>query len=243
MDAFLASLFAFPTAIFSVAMGIAVLYWLLVIIGAADLDLFHIGDHDFAAHHETDHDPHVGANPNVILEFLRVGQVPITIIASVFCFLAWSACLLASTYVRPHVPGWTWWAFGLLALGGALVLAYVGTGILLAPLGKVFSLDNQPKADDLIGRMVEVTSSEVTPRFGTARYDRPSGEDVLLNVCCEAHHRFAKGEQAVVLEYDRATGVYRIAPLPHTRPGFLPEAEAPAEPPAQPQPENPRQAQ
>lgn len=243
MDDLLRALFAFPTAIFSVAMGIAVLYWLLVIVGAADLDLFHLGDHDLGAHHGGDHDPHVGANPNAILEFLRIGQVPITIIASVFFFLAWTVCLLAATYVRPHVPDWSWWVFGLLALAGALVVAYIGTGLTLAPLAKVFSLDNQPKAGDLIGKMVEVTSSEVTPRFGTARYDRPSGEDVLLNVCCEAHHRFAKGEQAVVLDYDRATGVYRIAPLPHTRPGFLAEAEPPSPPAAEPQPERPRQAQ
>jgi hypothetical protein len=242
MDAFLANLFCFPTAIFSVAMGVAVLYWLLVIVGALDIDLLHIGDHDAGGHgghagHESDHDAHAGTNPNAILEFLRIGQVPITIIASIFTFLAWAVCLLSATYLRPIVPDWSWWLFGSIALVAALVVAVVGTGLATAPLAKVFSLEGQPKADDLIGKMVEVTSSEVTSRFGTARHDRPTGEDLILNVSCEAHHRFARGDQAVVLDYDRTTGVYRIAPLPHTHPGFLAESDAdPAAGPDRPAP-------
>lgn len=236
MDTFIASLFSFPTAIFSVAMGIAVLYWLLVIVGACDIDLLHIGDHDVghhAGHDAGDHDAHSGTNPNALLEFLRLGQVPITIIASVFTFLAWSVCLLASTYLRPVVPDWSWWLFGLAALAVALVVAVFGTGLAVAPLAKAFSLDSQPKADDLIGKMVEVTSSEVTPRFGTARHDRPTGEDLILNVTCEARHSFKRGDLAVVLAYERADGLYRIAPLPHTRPGFL---ETPASEPDRPAP-------
>jgi hypothetical protein len=42
MNEIVAALFAFPTAIFTVAMGMAVLYWLLVIVGALDVDLLHI---------------------------------------------------------------------------------------------------------------------------------------------------------------------------------------------------------
>jgi hypothetical protein len=232
MDAFISSLFAFPTGIFSIPLGVAVLYWLLVIVGALDIDILHFGDHD-VGHHGGDHDSHVGTNPNALLEFLRVGQVPITIIISVFLVFAWIVCLTASTFVRPHVPDWSWWLFGLPVLGAALVTAVVGTGLAVAPLAKVFSLDDQPKADDLIGKMVEVTSSEVTPRFGTARHDRASGEDLLLNVGCEPHHVLKRGDQAVVLDYNRASGVYHIAPLPHTRPDFLAE---PAVEPDQPAP-------
>jgi hypothetical protein len=39
------------------------------------------------------------------------------------------------------------------------------------------------------------------------------------------------------MDYDRAAGVYRIAPLPHTRPGFIAESDAvtpPAESPPTP---------
>jgi hypothetical protein len=240
MDAFLASLLAFPTVIFSVAMGVAVLYWLMVILGALDIDLLPFGNHDVGDHHGGgDHDAHAGTNPNVVFEFLRLGQVPITIIASIFTFLCWTVCLLATAYIRPIVPDWSWWLFGTVALVVALVVAVIGTGLAVAPIAKLFSLDNEPKADDLIGKMVEVTSSEVTSRFGTARHDRVSGEDLILNVSCDPIHVFKRGDQAVVLDYDRTTGVYRIAPLPHTKPGFLgepasdpvPAAEAEQPPP------------
>lgn len=238
MDAFLASLFSFPTAIFSVAMGVAVLYWLLVIVGGLGIDILHFGDHDAGGHevghHGGDHDSHAGGNGHVILEFLRLGKVPVTIVASIFTLIAWIVTLTASTFVRPLVPGWSWWLFGLIALAAALVIAFVGTGVAVAPLAKAFSLDSQPKADDLIGKMAEITSTTVSPTFGTARHDRPSGEDLILNVLCEAHHNLKRGDQAVVLDYDRASGVYRVAPLPHTRPGFLGETEPEAGQPAPP---------
>ena len=75
MDALLANLTAFPTVIFSVLMGIAVIYWLFVIVGALDIDLLHVGD--FGDHGDAgSHDSEAGHNPNVILEFLGFGKVP-----------------------------------------------------------------------------------------------------------------------------------------------------------------------
>lgn len=231
MDAFLTAMFAFPTAAFSVALGVAMLYWLLVILGALDLDLLHIGDHGHAGGHEADHGAHAGHNPNAVLEFLRIGQVPLTIILSLFVLFGWIVSLAATTFVRPHVPGWSWWVFGLIALVAALVAAFVLTGLAVAPLAALFSLKGAHAADDLVGKMVVVTSSTVDTRYGTARYDRPTGEDVLLQVICDAHHQLRRDDQAVVLDYDRASGVYRIAPLPHTRPGFAAESEPSVPPP------------
>lgn len=250
MDALVTAITAFPTNALSILMVAAVLYWLLVIIGALDIDLLHfdhdIGhDHDVGGHHDSgsDHDSHAGYNPNVILEFLRIGKVPLTLIASLFVFSAWSVSLASTTVLRPMLPGWSWWFFGGLTLIAAAVIAFLATGIILAPLAKLFSLEGEHAANDLIGKMVEVTSSTVDPRFGTARYDRPTGEDVILNVICDARHILKRGDQAVVMEYDRATGVYRIAPLPHTLPGFDATLE-PTLPPTDPQPaQPPRQPQ
>jgi len=242
MDALVAALFSFPTAIFSVVLGIAVLYWLLVIVGALDLDLLHFGDHD-AGHHGSDHDAHSGHNPNAILEFLRIGQVPLTIIVSLFVTFAWIVCLASTAFVRPHVPGWSWWLFGTAALVAALIAGFILTGLAVAPLAKVFALRGVHAADDLFGKIVEVTSSTVDSRYGTARHDRATGEDLILQVTCEPHHQLKRGDQAVIMDYDRATGVYAIAPLPHTRPGFAAEGDAPANPStpaaeAQPAPPN-----
>lgn len=246
MDAFLTALFSFPTAIFSVVLGVAMLYWLLVIVGALDLDLLHFGEHDVGGH-DADHDAHAGHNPNAILEFLRVGQVPLTIIASLYVMFGWMVCLAATTFVRPHVPGWSWWLFGLVALAAALVGAFIATGAAVAPLAKVFSLRGVHVADDLVGKVVEVTSSTVDAKFGTARHDRPSGEDLILQVTCRSEHQLRRGDQAVIMDYDRSAGVYTIAPLPHTRPGFLAEPEQqPPTPPsvdAPPRPQSPPTAQ
>jgi hypothetical protein len=237
MDAILANLTAFPTVIFSVLMGIAVVYWLFVIVGALDIDLLHVGDfgdHGDAGGHEAgEHDSHAGHNPNVILEFLGLGKVPLTIILSCLVFVAWSVCFLGGSSLRAVLPGWIA-APALLVL--ALVLGYLVTGLCMRPLGKLFRLEAKTSAYDLVGKLVTVTSTTVDARFGTARHDAPSGEDMLLNVVCDPAHALKRDEQAVVMDYDRATGIYTIAPLPHTRPGFLASEETPVQPEPQPAP-------
>jgi membrane protein implicated in regulation of membrane protease activity len=220
MDHLLAALTAFPTVLFTPLLAVAVLYWLLVILGALDMDLFHLGDGDVGSH-----DAHAGHNSFAILEFLRVGQVPITVIASAFIVIAWIVSLAATMFLRPAVPEWSWWLFAIVALGGSLVLAYLGTGLLGSGLARVFTIRGTVTATSMVGRVVEVTSSSVDARYGTARHDRLTGEDILLNVVCDPAHTLKRGDQAVIMDYDRAQGVYLIAPLPHTREGFAVEAE------------------
>ena len=227
MDHLLAALVAFPTVLFTPLLVVAVLYWLLVILGALDMDLIHLGDADAGGH-----DAHAGHNGFAILEFLRVGQVPITVIASVFVVIAWIVSFAATMLLRPAVPEWSWWLFAAVALGASLVVAYLGTGLVGAGLARVFAIRGTVTAASLVGRVVEVTSSTVDARFGTARHDRLTGEEVLLNVVCDPAHALKRGDQAVIMEYDTAKGVYLIAPLPHTREGFAAEAEPrPALPP------------
>ncbi len=227
MDHLLTALSAFPTVVFTTLLAAAVVYWLLVILGALDLDLFHLGDADAG-----DHDPHAGHNGFAILEFLRVGQVPITVISSLFIVFAWLASFAATMFLRPVVPEWSWWLFGGATLVGAIVVAYLGTGFVSAGLARVFSIRGTVTAASLVGRVVEVTSSTVDARYGTARHDRLTGEDILLNVVCDPAHTLKRGDQAVIMEYDAGKGVYLIAPLPHTREGFAVEAEPrPALPP------------
>ncbi|MFM2090306.1 MAG: hypothetical protein RLZZ127_795 [Planctomycetota bacterium] len=222
MEPLLTALLAVPTVVFTALLVVAVLYWLLVILGALDLDLLHLGDHD----------AHAGENHFAVLEFLRVGQVPITVIASVFVVIAWIVSLAATMFLRPAVPEWSWWLFGAVAFAAAVVAGYLGTGAVCAGLAGLFAIRGTSTATSLVGRVVEVTSSTVDARFGTARHDRPTGEEVLLNVVCDPVHVFARGDQAVVMEYDAAKGVYLIAPLPHTRDGFALEADPrPALPP------------
>ncbi len=229
MGELLAVLLGWPTAPLTVLMGLAVLYWIFVILGALHIDLIPFDGHGDAGH-DVGHDGHdLGhGNPNVVLEFLRVGQVPLTIIISIFVAVAFCVCMMATFYLHRWLPGGLWWLIDLATLAGSLVLAFFTTGLAMRPLGKALSVDGAMASTSLVGRMVTITSSTVDAKFGTALYDMPgTGQDIILNCVC-TDGTLAKGEQAVVMDYDRATGVYVIAPLPHTRPGFLPEPAAPA---------------
>ena len=224
MDAFLTALASFPVNLLGVLMGIAVLYWLLVVAGLLGIDLIPF-DHDHAG------DP--GHNPNLVAEWLRLGRVPLTIVLSILVAAAWLLALTASLLLAPWLTAWPGWLAGALVLLGSLLGALLLTGLAVRPLARVFALADAPDARSLIGLPVEVTSSTVDARFGTARHDRVGGDQIMLNVVCAPHHRLRKGDQAVVMDLDPATGVATIAPLPHTRPGFL------AEPPAAPDPAAP----
>lgn len=237
MEEILAKLTVFPTWIFSILMVAAVLYWLLVILGALDINLIPGGDGH--GDHAGDHDPSAGHNPNVALEFLNVGKVPITVILSTIVFAGWTVTFFGTTLARSLLPAWSHTLVGLVVLPIALIIGVLAAGWCLRPLAKLFSMQGESSARDLIGRMVLVTSTTVDERFGTARHDAPTGEDMILNVVCSPEHHLGKGEQAVVMEYDRERGLYTIAPLPHTRPGFLADdGKAQAEtPPASPPPQ------
>ena len=242
MESTLAALTAFPTVIFSILMVAAVLYWLLVIFGALDLDLFHAsegGNPGHAGGHGHEHGADQVNNPSLVLEFLQVGKVPLTIIVSTFVFLSWSISFLGTAALRPLLPDVAQWLFAPALLIAAIFFGLTLSGWVLRPLAALFRIRGTSSAQDLVLKQVVVTSTTVDDRFGTARYDDPNGTDAILNVVCAPNHRLAKGESAVIVDYDRERGVYLIAPLPHTRPGFL-ASEPPALPP--PTGETPPQA-
>ncbi|MBT8494302.1 MAG: DUF1449 family protein [Deltaproteobacteria bacterium] len=121
----------YPTAILSVLLGIALLYWLFVILGALDIDLIgeadldgigdgvDIGDaggHDFgdagghdagdagghdAGGHDGSDGPAAKSGGAGFLSAFGLRKVPLTISLSAIILVAWVACLLSMHYLRP----------------------------------------------------------------------------------------------------------------------------------------------
>jgi len=235
MPEFLAALQAFPNVVFTGLFGLMLLYWLSVILGALDLELF---SPDAAGHaHDVDMAPGGHETPG-IFEFLSLGRVPITITLSVFVLIAWALGMFAEINLRPMLSGiLPAVAYQALILIAQVLVAGVAAAYAVRPLRLLFTTDSDHGEEGLVGKMVRITSLKATAAFGTAICDN-AGPGILLQVICRDGVEFKRDDMAVVVDYDATKSLYLIAPFSHVNEvdalagGALPVLPPPREAPA-----------
>ena len=198
---------------FSVLLGLIVLYWLLVALGALDVHLF--SDFESDLHHDLDHDAHHDLDSDLgsftkILHFVGVGDVPVMVIVSVLGLSMWLGSMIANYYLT---GGSQLYALALLVpnfLISAIVTRYVT--LPMRPLFRSLSKD-RGAGEEVLGRVCQIVTSEATPTFGQAEITR-SGAPVLINVRTLDDAVLVKGARAAVVRSDAEKGVYYITPMP-----------------------------
>ena len=190
---------------FTVLLGLIVLYWLLVALGALDVHLFSDVDHD--VNHEFDHDV---SGFTQFLHFIGVGDVPVMVIVSVLGLSMWLGSMLANYYLT---GGSQLYALALLIPN--LAISIVVTRYVTLPLRPLFRLINKDcgPGEEVLGRVCQIVTSEATPTFGQAEITR-SGASVLINVRTLDDAVLLKGAHAAVVRSDSEKGVYYITPMP-----------------------------
>lgn len=222
MSEFLAALLAFPTIAYSVLLGLALLYWLSVIIGALDVDLFSPDAGDVGG----DMAPG-GHHGHGFLEFLAIGRVPVTITVSLFLLIGWFLCMLAELTLRtPLASVLSGPVFSTLLIPASVIPAVLMTGLVVRPLRSLFSMASEHGEKGLVGRMVRISSLTVDHQFGTAVCDN-AGPGILMNVCTREGVQMKRDDMAVVVEFDAAKNLYLVAPFSHV-PTELDHLAAPA---------------
>lgn len=190
---------------FTVLLGLIVLYWLLVALGALDVNLFSDVDHD--VHHDLDHDI---SGFTKVLHFVGVGDVPVMVIVSVLGLSMWLGSMLANFYLT---GGSQLYALALLVPN--FLISVVVTRYVTLPLRPLFRLINKDRGpgEEVLGRVCQIVTSEATPTFGQAEITR-SGASVLINVRTLDDAVLVKGAHAAVVRSDLEKGVYYITPMP-----------------------------
>lgn len=226
---------------FTILLGLVILYWLLVALGALDSDLFGdaggVGDihADFDAHLHVDanSDLHIDGDSthlhtdgghahlehgpgffNSALSFLNVGKVPVMFVFSVLALCLWLGSMIANHYFTGGSI-----ILASMALLPNLILSVVATRYITYPFRPVFralSRDRDEKFE-IIGRRCIVVTSEATPEFGQAEI-ATDGVPLLLNVRTMNETRLVKGEPAVVVRTDADRGIHFITPIPNPTP-------------------------
>lgn len=221
----------FPTVVFTIVLGIVLVYWLFVLLGALDIDLFG-GDVDVdvsgaakgvgdmltggakggaeAFHADAGGDVDAGGDADAdgggIWHGLGLGDVPVTISVSLIVMISWCASLLVMHYIA-GTAGWQ----RAVVLVIAIILALPIAALLVRPLAPVFAVKEAKSNNDYVGHGCTITTGSVDDRFGQATVE-DGGTVLVIQVRCEQPGKLARGDKALIIEFDQARQAYIVEP-------------------------------
>ena len=184
MGGFVESALSFPTVLFTFLLAVVVIYWLVVMLGGADTD--DLGDEAFG-----------GAG---------LGGVPVTVVLSLLVAVAWFASL-AGTVLLASLP-----AAGAIALGSALVVAWLVTRLVVLGLRRVMPAGQEPSRQHFVGRTGVIRTQRVTDRFGQAEVAAADGSTALVQVRQTGRDELRYGTTAVLYDFDADGEFFWVVP-------------------------------
>ncbi|GAA1033390.1 hypothetical protein GCM10009557_34980 [Virgisporangium ochraceum] len=200
MAEFIEATLAFPTALFSFLLVVAVGYWVVVLLSLLDLDLF-----DAAG---VDADGVAAADSGIAsaMTAAGLGGVPVTVVLTVLIAFAWFFSLAGNAFV------------GGIPLARAVVLpvalggAYLGTRSIVVPVRRLLPHRPAPSRMDFVGRHCVVRTGQVGPDFGQAEVTADDGSTAIIQVRLAAYSLADAGWTALIYDYDAETEAFWITP-------------------------------
>ncbi len=187
----------------TILFGLVMLYWIMVICGTVGLEMLDL-DIDLDADGVD-----VGGGGGFLhgmLQFFHLGEVPVTIFASVFAILYWAGTILGNHYMNSE---WSILVGGmvfLVAMVGSLLL----TKIIIMPVAPLFRRSSEIDEDykKLVGQLAVVSTGEVTDAYGEVSIQQ-DGPPLVLNARCHGA-RLPKGEVVELVSYDQHKSTWLV---------------------------------
>jgi hypothetical protein len=220
---------AFPAVVFTVLLGVVLVYWLLVIAGAAQLDALGEGAADGAIDGALEghgdgladapgHAGPAGAEHQVegtlsgLLAALRLRAAPATVVLSSIIVFSWVLSMAGMLAVEALVPRELAVPVRASLLVLAPLLALLPTSLAMRPLAPLFTVARAAAHADFVGKVCTVRTGTVTERFGEAQVE-DGGAGVVVRVRVATGESLSRGEQAVIVGYDEQRQEFTVAPL------------------------------
>ncbi len=202
MNQFVTIALSFPTVVFSGLLLLAMLYWMIALLGLIEIDLFGLslgGDGDAVD---------LGGFSGLLMKFGLDG-VPLTVLLTGIALFGWVLAYFADLFWLQALGAGP---LRMLAAAGvllaALLLALPLTGLALAPMRRLFVRLKPVDSVSLLGRSAIVRSPQVTPSHGQASVD-DGGAGLILQVRAEAG-QFVRGDRVVLVDYLVRDNAYRV---------------------------------
>lgn len=203
MDEFLATISSYPTMIYTVLLGIVIVYWVLALIGMVDIEGLDIDI-------DTDANPDGVTGLSGMLLAQGLNGTPFSIVLSLLVMLSWLFCSLTSRWFLHLFPGIWHSVAGTVILLLSLVIAIPITARILRPMRKLFITHNAVHNRDLVGKQCKVMTMSVDESFGQA-FVEDGGSGLHVKICAKIPNSLTKNDQVMIVAYDQQTERYEVA--------------------------------
>jgi len=207
MDPFYQNISSFPTAIFTILLGICIVYWAGAVLGLFDIDIINV-DTDFDLNADSGHTtPDVLAG--LLIKFKLVG-VPVVITLSMIILFGWFICYFLAHFILGTFDNiLIRFLIGIPIFAVSLVSAAWLTTFAMKPLRGVFKHTTTETHKHILGQRAVVRTSRVDEHFGEATLD-DGGAGLILKIRSSGDDNFIKGDRVVIFERLNDENIYRV---------------------------------
>lgn len=209
MDEFVDAALAFPAVLFSFLLVVVVLYWLLVLLGTLDIELFSGVDDGVGDGGDGDAD----GDGDGFLSGVGLGGVPSTVTFSVLFVIAWFVSLAGGLILE----SFDLVTFVHVLLGIGLLLVALLAGLFVArlvarPLRQLYVTGSEASRSDFVGRECVIRTGQVSTDFGQAEVTAQDGSSAIIQVRQTGEHELKSGGHALIFDYDADGEFFWVAP-------------------------------
>jgi hypothetical protein len=224
---------SFPSVVYTVLLGVVLIYWAFVMVG-----VIHIGegsegaldghidgatkgvlegavDHAGGGGDDLDLDLDDSGGQSAlaaIMSALHLRSVPATVVISLIVTFSWLVSVVSMQLVTRLLPALSGGLTSALVLLLSFIVALPLTSLSARPLAKVFAPKHAPAKSDFIGRTCVVRTGTVNSKFGEATLS-DGGAGLIVRVRIEDGKQLGRGEQALIVDYDAERETYLVEPM------------------------------
>jgi len=206
---FITKISLYPTIVFTGFVMFVTLYWVVSLLGMADMDSVDVG--------ETGSDAAVsdlsstGFFTGLMLKFGLYG-VPLVIILSLISLIGWLLSYLYTSFLHQNFDsGVLYYVFGTGALIFVLVVSMWLTGMIISPIRKNIARIPKRNSANNVGKIAIVRTLSVTDKHGEAELN-DGGAGLILKVRSDnSTSLLKKGDRVMLIAYLEETNTYQVA--------------------------------
>ena len=212
---FITNISLYPTIIFTGLVMFVTLYWVVSLLGLADMDSVDLGDlgGDVGSDADVSNLSSTGFFTGLMLKFGLYG-VPLIIILSLISLIGWLLSYLYTSFLHQNVDsGILYYVFGTGALVFVLVISMWLTGLIISPIRKNIAKIPKRNASSNIGKIAVVRTLSVTDKHGEAVLN-DGGAGLILKIRSDmSDNQLKQGDKVVLVAYLDDANTYRVTPV------------------------------
>lgn len=212
---FITNISLYPTIVFTGLVMFVTLYWVVSLLGLADMDSVDLGDvgGDVGGEADVSNLSSTGFFTGLMLKFGLYG-VPLIIILSLISLIGWLLSYLYTSFLHQNVDsGILYYVFGTGALVFVLVISMWLTGLIISPIRKNIAKIPKRNASSNIGKIAVVRTLSVTDKHGEAVLN-DGGAGLILKIRSDmSDNQLKQGDKVVLVAYLDDANTYRVTPV------------------------------